>query len=150
MTTQEAQVLQYEFEIEIKATPSRVWKALTGQLSQWWLPDFHTLGTDSLVTLEPMPGGRLYEENGDRGLLWYTVLAIAPGESLSLAGQCTSDWGGPYSSQLVLKLAESGQGTRLTVSDALFGRVDANQVKSSQSGWQLLFDEGLRKFVETA
>ena len=147
-TTHEARVVQYEFEVEIDATPARVWRALTDQLSSWWLPDFHVLGSDSIVTLEPTPGGRLYEQSGSQGLLWYTVLAISTNELLSLAGYCTPDWGGPCSTLLTLKLSEAEKGTRLVVSDALYGLVSDKQVESLESGWQQMFDNGLRKFVE--
>ncbi len=146
--TTEARVVQYEFEVEIAAAPSRVWRALTDQLSSWWLPDFHVLGSDSVVTLEPMPGGRLFEQSGSSGLLWYTVLAVSPNESLSLAGYCTPDWGGPCSTLLTIKLNEKGNGTRLVVSDALYGRVEDKQVDSLRSGWLQMFEDGLRKFVE--
>lgn len=146
--THEARVVQYEFEVDIEAAPSRVWRALTDQLSTWWLPDFHVLGSDSIVTLEPVPGGRLFEESGSKGLLWYTVLAVSTNESLSLAGYCTPEWGGPCSTLLTLKLAEHEKGTRLTVSDALYGRVEEKQVESLKSGWQQMFNDGLRKFVE--
>ena len=146
--TTEARVMQYEFEVDIDAPPSRVWRALTDQLSSWWLPDFHVLGSDSIVTLEPEPGGRLFEQCGSKGLLWYTVLAISTNESLSLAGYCTPDWGGPCSTLLTLKLAQNEKGTRLTVSDALYGRVEEKQVESLKSGWHQMFNDGLRKFVE--
>ena len=147
-TTHEARVVQYEFEVDIDATPSRVWRALTDQLSSWWLPDFHVLGKDSIVTLEPVPGGRLFEQSDSKGLLWYTVLAVSTNESLSLAGYCTPEWGGPCSTILTLKLIETEKGTRLAVSDALYGRVEEKQVESLRSGWQQMFDDGLRKFVE--
>lgn len=147
-TTSEARVVQYEFEVDIDAPPPRVWRALTDQLSTWWLPDFHVLGSDSIVTLEPVPGGRLFEQSGSKGLLWYTVLAVSTNESLSLAGHCTPDWGGPCTTLLTLKLTENKKGTRLTVSDALYGLVTEKQVESLRSGWQQMFDEGLRKFVE--
>lgn len=147
-TATQARVVQYEFEIDIDAAPSRVWRALTDQLSSWWLPDFHVLGSDSIVTLEPVPGGRLFEQSGSKGLLWYTVLAVSTNESLSLAGYCTPDWGGPCSTLLTLKLIEIEKGTRLVVSDALYGRVEEKQVESLQSGWRQMFDKGLRKFVE--
>ncbi len=90
----------YELQIEIAASTQRVWKALTGQLSAWWLPDFHILGPHSIVALEPRAGGRLFEQNGDRELLWYTVLSIAPAESLSLVGYCTPEFGGPLTTML--------------------------------------------------
>ncbi len=147
-TTYEARVVQYEFEIDIEAAPSRVWRAITDQLSTWWLPDFHVLGKDSIVTLEPVPGGRLFEQDGEKGLLWYTVIALSTNESMSLAGHCTQDWGGPCNTLLTLKLNETEKGTRLVVSDALFGRVEDQQVESLRSGWMQMFDDGLRKFVE--
>ncbi len=146
----EARVVQYEFEVELNAPPTRVWKALTDQLSSWWLPDFHMLGADSIVSLEPVPGGRLFEQCGEQGLLWYTVLAIAPNESLSLAGYCTAEFGGPCSTLLSVKLTEDGTHTRLAVTDALFGRVSDQQVASLESGWKQLFVDGLKKFVESA
>ncbi len=93
-------------------------------------------------------GGRLFEQNGSNGLLWYTVLAVSTNESLSLAGYCTPEWGGPCTTLLTLKLTENKKGTRLTVSDALYGRVEEKQVESLRSGWQQMFDDGLRKFVE--
>jgi len=146
----DARVVQYEFEIEIQAPPPRVWRALTDQLSSWWLPDFHMLGSDSVVSLEPVPGGRLFEQCGSKGLLWYTVLAISPDESMSLAGYCTPEWGGPCSTLLTVTLQGSGKSTRVAVSDALYGRVSDDQAKSLKSGWQRLFGDGLKRFVESA
>ena len=143
-----ARAVRYEFEVSIDAPRDRVWKALTGQVSSWWLPDFQMLGPDSVVTLEPIAGGRLFEECGDKGLLWYTVLAISPGESLSLAGFCTQDFGGPCTTLLSVKLTPDGGGTKVCVSDGLFGRVADEQVVSLESGWKRLFSEGLKNHVE--
>jgi len=148
--TDEARVAQYEFEIQIDADVKRVWKALTGQLSSWWLKDFHMLGADSLVTLEAKPGGRLFESKGDSGLLWYTVLSISPEESLNLAGYCTAEWGGPCTTMLTVRLRAEGGGTCVTVSDALYGLVSDKQVSSLESGWRQLFGEGLKSFAEAA
>lgn len=41
------------------------------------------------------------------------------------------------------------KGTRVFVSDALYGRVDEKQAESLQSGWVRMFDDGLRHFVES-
>lgn len=139
---------QYEFEIEIAANTARVWKGLTDQLNAWWLPDFHMLGADSIVSLDLKAGGRMIEEAGDKSLLWYTVLAVDPEKSLSLSGYCTAEWGGPLTTLLTAKLALRGDATVLTVSDALFGHVSDGQIASLQSGWRQLFGEGLKPFVE--
>ncbi|MFT5316006.1 MAG: hypothetical protein ACI9UK_001845 [Candidatus Krumholzibacteriia bacterium] len=144
----EARVIQYEFEVKIKASPAKVWHALTTELTTWWLADFHMLGEGSVVKLEAFPGGRLFEQNGDSGLLWYNVLAISKEKSISMAGYCTPEWGGPCTTLLTLNLQPEGDKTRLTVSDALYGRVDEKQADSLQSGWLQMFDQGLRLHIE--
>ncbi len=146
----DAGVMQYEFEVEIDADRERVWRALTDQLSSWWLTDFHMLGPDSIVSLEPIPGGRLFEHCGDKGLLWYTVLSISPCESLNLAGYCTPEWGGPCTTLLTIKLVANAGSTRVVVSDALYGHVSDKQAASLKSGWTNLFTDGLKRFVEAA
>ncbi|MEQ8767826.1 MAG: SRPBCC domain-containing protein [Planctomycetota bacterium] len=152
MTTtkaEECRTVQYELEIEIAAAPERVWKAVTDELSSWWLPDFHMLGEDSTMVFEPWAGGRLLEENGAKGLLWYQVLAIDPPKMLALSGFTTPDFGGPATSLLTLKLEAAGSGTKLTVQDGLFGQVSEQSVKSLQAGWTHLFTDGLKAFIES-
>ncbi len=107
------------------------------------------LGPDSLVTLEPRAGGRLYEQNGNQELLWYNVLAIMPEESMSLVGYCTPDFGGPLTTMLTAKLRSENESTELSITDALYGRVTDQQVESLQSGWSQLFTAGLKGFVES-
>ncbi|MEM8961719.1 MAG: SRPBCC domain-containing protein [Acidobacteriota bacterium] len=146
--TSACRTLQYVFQIDIDASTEQVWTALTEKIGLWWLGDFKILGSDSVTTLEPWPGGRLYEQNGDRGLLWYTVLSIDPGSSLSLGGYCTPAFGGPLSTLITIELAEHDGGTRLQVGDALFGHIDEQRASSLESGWQQLFD-ALRQYVES-
>lgn len=140
----------YELQIEIAASQQRVWKALTEKLSAWWLPDFHILGPDSIVELEPRAGGRLFEQSDDRELLWYTVLSIAPAKSLSLVGYCTPEFGGPLTTMLTARLTSQGEATQLSFTDALYGRVTDNQVDSLRAGWIQLLTDGLKSFAETA
>ena len=148
MSTQtQAQVAQYELEIEIKADRERVWQALTGETDAWWLPDFRSLG-DSVVTLDPVPGGGLTESCADgRSLLWYTVQMIVPSESMYLVGHTAPDWGGPTLSMLKLELQDRGEGCALLVSDALLGRVSDTQASSLSDGWRQLFGDGLGRYV---
>ena len=146
----EVRCAQYEFSIFIEASRERVWRGLTDQLGTWWLPDFHMLGTDSIVTLEPRAGGRLFEENGDQHLLWYTVIAIQKNESLDLVGFINAKFGGPATTMLNATLnSESKHRTQLRISDSLYGRVTDGLVNSLNSGWQMLFTDGLKSHVET-
>lgn len=145
---QEARVVQYEFSISIDASRRRVWRALTDQLSSWWLPDFRMLGPDSVVSLEPHAGGRLYEQDGDQELLWYNVLAFMPEELLSLVGYCTPEFGGPLTTMLSARISGTNSSTVLSITDALYGRVTDGQADSLRSGWTQLFSSGLKEFVE--
>ena len=107
------------------------------------------LGTDSVVTLESQAGGRLYEQNGDQHLLWYTVLAIQKNESLDLVGYINAKYGGPATTMLnVILSGVSATRTTLRISDSLYGRVTDDLVNSLNSGWQMLFEDGLKAFVE--
>ena len=144
----QAYFASYDLAIEIDAPPPRVWRGLTDQLTSWWLPDFHVMGPTSTVVLERGVGGRLIESDGDRSLLWYTVILWEPGKSLSLSGFCTPAWGGPYTSLLSLELAESPGGSLLNVNDSLVGNVTEEKLRQAESGWRQLFADGLKKFVE--
>ena len=146
----EVRCAQYEFSIEIEASRERVWRGLTDQIGTWWLPDFHMLGADSIVTLESRAGGRLYEQNGDQHLLWYTVIAIQNNESIDLVGYINAKYGGPATTMLNATLTAGLDGrTVLRISDSLFGRVSDGLVNSLNTGWQMLFSNGLKAFVES-
>ncbi|MEQ1829205.1 MAG: SRPBCC domain-containing protein [Pirellula sp.] len=132
----------------MNAPVARVWKAITDQVSSWWLPAYHTLGDGSIITLEANAGGRLFEKNGTKELLWYTVLAVEPERSITLAGYISPKYGGPATTMLELSVVSEGNQTRLDISDALFGTVSDGLARSLHSGWKELFTEGLKTFVE--
>jgi hypothetical protein len=144
----DARCVAYELSISMESSIDRVWKGLTDQLGSWWLPSFRMLGEDSLVTLEPKAGGRLYESQDDRELLWYTVLAIEPKRMLTMVGHLSPDFGGPVTSMLTLKLSGSGSQAHLTINDAIYGSISQGLVDSLESGWTELFGQGLKLFVE--
>lgn len=143
-----AQVGQFELEVELATTPERAWTALTAEIDQWWLPDFRATGPKSTVSLDLRPGGALLEVSPEgTQLVWYTVQMVQPGAALYLVGHTAADWGGPSISILKLALTARGEGTLLTISDAVVGRVNADQLAVISSGWQALFGAGLKKHL---
>jgi len=150
-TASGAKCVQYELEIEINAPCERVWKAIVEETNLWWLPDFHMVAPDSIVTFDTSPGGRgLVEtlENGG-GLLWYSVQFCLPDQfMIYLVGHIAPDWGGPSTSNLKLAVEASDSGSVLRVTDAQHGNVDETSIESLSSGWKQLFTDGLREFVE--
>jgi uncharacterized protein YndB with AHSA1/START domain len=151
MTVRETdtRALQYELEVSIDADPATVWATLTEDTDAWWLPDFHVVAADSVVTLDARAGGLLVEQQkGGGSLNWYQVQHCAPGESLHLVGHLSPDWGGPATTMLSITLEERDGGTTLRVRDALFGVVGEGTAKSLESGWKQLFGEGLARCAE--
>ena len=144
-----AGVLTIALEIPIDAPRARVWRMLTEEAHRWWPRDFYASANPLGMRFEPKLGGRLYEEteNGG-GVVWYTVIALDPGQSIDLAGHLTAAFGGPSQTLLRLALREQGARTVLEVSDAVVGNVSERTAKSLEDGWRALFDAGFRAFVE--
>lgn len=143
-----AQLAHYEFAVDIGASLSQVWQALTAQLGEWWLPEFHMLG-ESQVELELRAGGRLFEKAEGRELLWFNVVAFEQERSIELVGACTAKFGGPTTTMLSLELEELGdRQTRLQFTDSLIGRVSEESLRCLEAGWKELIVNGLKKYVE--
>jgi uncharacterized protein YndB with AHSA1/START domain len=150
MTTEvlSTRAVRYELDIAIQATPTRVWDALTAQINAWWLPDFHVAGTDSVVRLDPAPGGQLIERTPDGGgIVWYTVHACVPGRSMTLVGPLSVDCG-PATTMLIFTLQEQGEGCLLKVLDQLVGHVGDELVDGLRDGSDLVLGKGLKRHVE--
>ena len=152
-TSWTAACCSYELEIAIAAPRERVWKAIFEETNAWWLPDFHAAGEGSVMTFDPKPGGRgLVEDTPDGGgLLWYSVHMYLPGQfKIYLIGHIAPEWGGPTTSSLKLAVEAADSGSLLKIADARHGNVDEKHLQSYQDGWQQLFTDGLKHFVESA
>ena len=91
----------------------------------------------------------MYEDAGNGGLLWYTVIAIEPPVSMTLAGHLAPPYGGPATSLMRLSLAPAGPNrTRLSVTDSVFGRLGPGSKKTIEAGWRQLFGIALKEFLE--
>lgn len=144
-------VAQVELEIPIMAKPARVWEALVKETSRWWLKDFHTSPSTKRFVIDARIGGHAYEDSGDgTGQIWYTVMGVQAQESVMLHGLLTPAFGGPAQSILQLTLKSSGKGTILQLSDTIYGKVGPEKKEQTSEGWRMLFEDGLRKFVEAS
>ena len=147
--TDETRTVKYELEIPIQASVDKVWAALVDETNAWWLPDFHMVGEDSVVSFDAQAGGQLIERSANGGsLLWYTVQMCVPKQSVHMVGHMAPQYGGPGISMLELALEDNDGGTLFTVRDAMFGSVTEATAKTMSEGWELLFGDGLRAFVE--
>ena len=142
----------YALEIDIAASPERVWDAIFEDVNLWWLPDFQMAGADSKVSFDPQPGGQgLIEEAPDGTCLqWYTVQFLVPkSRKVYLVGHIGPEWGGPCVSHMKLSVEQTDSGSRLCIHDALFGAVSDATSNSLADGWKMLFADGLKKHLES-
>jgi hypothetical protein len=96
-----------------------------------------------------MLGGKMYEDLGKgAGFVWYTVTGIDPLNKINLVGYMTPAFGGPATTMLELSLEEKGKNTVLHVRDATLGPISNSEEK--EAGWKMLFEEGLKEYVEKA
>lgn len=144
----EVSTKRIELELVIQAPRERVWQAIVKEIGKWWRQDFY-VHENARFVLEAHPGGRLYEDAGNgAGGLWGSIMNIAPPAWLQWVGHLAPQYGGPAISIVDLRLEESKGATRLHLTDALFGCLQEEAQKQIQEGWRLLFEEGLKPFVE--
>jgi len=139
---------QVELEIEIAASPEKVWKALMEDTTFWWPKSFYTGPKAKGFHIEPRLGGRAYEDWGNNtGVIWFQVFALNPPHSVDLQG-CMAVPYGPAHTLLHLELVARGAATVLKVSDSTIGFTKGGGDGSKLAGWRELFEDGLKKYVE--
>jgi len=145
-----ARVARLEMEIPIEAPPQRVWQALVDETGSWWRRDFYALTDPAGFKIEARAGGRGYEYAADGSeLLWFTVVNVRPPRVLETVGHLTPDFGGPATMILQLRLEPSASGTVLGLSHSIVGGISDDLAANMREGWQLLFGEGLKPYVES-
>ena len=148
MTNQQITSGSYEIDVNIAVKPDRVWKALASEASAWWPMDFVTSEQTKRFVIEATLGGRAFEDFGDGdGLVWYTVIGVDAGRELILAGHLLPPFGGPAMTALRLTISADGRGSILKVRDDRFGVLGGDP---PSEGWRLVFDNGLRQYLESS
>ncbi len=140
-----------QHELQIKAPPARVWKALTEEIQAWWPAKFYVGSAPLRFTLEPKVGGRVYEDwggGGDEGALWSTVTAVRVNELLQWSADLPPDYGGPARSITSFRLKGAGDATRLHFRDTLFGELSAEIGGQLEQGWGFLLAHCFQPYVE--
>jgi len=137
-------------EIPIKANAEKVWHSLVTEIDLWWSKDFLVTNPKAFV-LEARVGGRVFEDGGDgSGGVWFTVHTLIPNTRLRLVGHLFPEYGGPATTLLTIDLEEKGNETLLKLEDSLFGVLSEGAEADIEGGWKMLFDDGLRKHVESS
>lgn len=116
------ETLHIEQEVVIEASPQQVFEALTTHVDAWWMLGFKS--PRSTFHLEPLAGGRFYEDfgQGQGSALYATVIYLEPGKKLSMMGPMAMS--GPVMGTINFDLEPEAHGTRLKLSHHVMGAVN--------------------------
>ena len=136
-------LIQIEQELEIKATPEKVFEGLIKHLC-----DMEGEPGKPRVTLklERKPGGRWYRDLGsDSGHLWGFVQSIKPPTLLEIFGPLMLSY--PVACHLIVRLSAVDGTTRLVFKNEVFGPVPDEFRDGMGEGWGQMLD-AIKRDVE--
>lgn len=146
----EVRAVEAKVEVRIDAPREKVWETLTSRATDWWHRDYYTGAAPRGFVFEAKLGGRVYEDWGDGdGAVWYTVVSMKRGESLSLVGTVVC---GPIGLETIfdkITLVDRPGGTLLRMETRAMGVLGDDFGALSEAGWTLLFGDCLKTFIET-
>jgi hypothetical protein len=119
-------LLEIEQQIVVKASISATFEGLIRQLC-----DVNGLP----LKMERFPGGRWYRDLGDdRGHLWGFVQVIKPPQLLEIYGPLFMSY--PAAGHLQVRLAETAEGTKVTLRHRALGLIEDQHREGVGKGWQ--------------
>ena len=132
--TSESQTFTITEEINVQASVDKTFQSLIVQMGrQNEAPD----GTPLPMVLEPFPGGRWYRDlGGDNGHLWGFVQSIKRPALLEIWGPLFMSTAA--TSNLLYRLSETSDGTRITFTHTLVGPFPEEHRSRLKSGWSAL------------
>lgn len=131
MIAAEPKTLEFEQEIEIKASPKEVFEGMLHRLS-----DGHLGPSDQPMPLkiERWAGGRWFRDLGDgNGHLWGFVQSIKPPSLIEIFGPMFMSY--PVSGHLIIRFELTRTGTRLSFKYAAFGLILEEHRQGLKQGW---------------
>ncbi len=144
--TEQVRTVRIECELRFRATPQRVFEALTTQSLQWFP---HTYGGDRVraVVVEPFVGGRHYEDwGGGAGHLYGHVTAIDAPHGYSTRGRIMPG----TILDTSYKFEADGDATVLRMSKVAVGPMSAEEAASVGTHGDLSrFADALRAVIES-
>lgn len=138
------------FDVNFAVRPSVVWKAITKKVNAWWPAHFFSSENTKAFVVEPMVGGRVFEDAGKgRGAEWARIIAYQPSEKLVWTGSHFGSAGKNFGQFfLTLLFKENNKCTTMSVEDAGYGMLHEDITSSLESGWRELFCQHLKAYVE--
>jgi DNA-binding transcriptional ArsR family regulator/uncharacterized protein YndB with AHSA1/START domain len=136
-------LMEIRQEVDLPATPERVFRSLTSQVGQWWTSPFRQAGAESRLELLPEIGAAMIEHGaGGHSVIWARVEEIAPPSKLYLSGRFAV--AGAIAGRVHFELASIPAGCRLTLAHQAIGAIADETRERFVGGWRELLDHRLR------
>jgi uncharacterized protein YndB with AHSA1/START domain len=134
-------------EVELPATPERVFRALTSEIGRWWTSPFRQTGPDSRLELIPEIGAPMIEYGaGGHQAIWGRIEEIQPPAKLYLCGRFAML--GAVAGRVHFDLQPVANGCKLTVTHQAVGPIAESIREAFVAGWRELIDRRLRAHLE--
>lgn len=141
--TTEQTILEFDQEIDIEASPEKVFEGMLHRLS-----DGHVGPPDQPLplTLERWAGGRWFRDLADgNGHLWGFVQSIKPPTLLELFGPMFMSY--PVSGHLIIRFTPIDAGTNVSFKYSAFGLILEDHRAGLRQGWAEMLT-GLKSRLE--
>jgi uncharacterized protein YndB with AHSA1/START domain len=129
--------------ITVERPLDEAFEIFTTRLSRWWPLGSHSISGERAVgcTMEPEPGGRLYETRDDGAeLLWGTMLTWDPPHRVVFTWHPGRDAGSAQ--QVEVRFTEAGTSTRVDLEHTGWEKLgdQAEETRNGYvSGWEMVF-----------
>ncbi len=138
--------INIEMDIRIKASPERVFDAITSEIDKWWA--YRVCKGGAPMTLDATPGGLFVESDGKgNGLVWGRVLQIDRPNIIRIE-EPMGNMPLPRSGAHIYKLTADGDHTIVKLTCQQMGQLSDNDKACLESGWKELIETHLRKWIE--
>jgi len=139
----------FELTYELSQSKEIVWDKFFNEINEWWSPDFYTSQRTISFKIEPIIGGKMYEDFGDgEGLIWGEVIGVDHARSLQIRGMLSKAFGGPAMSFEKYTFSATNKGTTLNYSVDFFGIITEKSITSIKNGWIAIFEQHFIPFCD--
>lgn len=139
-------------ETPIDASPAKAWKALVGEVGQWWNPEHTYSGDGRNLLIDARAGGCFCERlAGGGGVEHLRVVYVAPPGLLRMSGGLGPLQGSGLAGALTFKLSPTPQGTKLELAYSVGGFMEGGFEKMAPAVEAMLAEQvaRLKRYIET-
>lgn len=129
-----------ERRFSLRRPPAEAFSAFTEQVGEWWPAGFTGSGDKlAAVTVEPFPGGRVFESDTDGNeQTWGSVLRYEPGRRLTLAWRLGLDTDSDTELDVAFDDAPEGTAVRFVHGGFDTGQEKDREKFADEGGWDVV------------